>query len=400
MEQRFGRSFADVKVHTDSVAAASAAQLTAAAYTLGNHIVFGAGRYPLRGRAGLRLLAHELTHVAQQDGEPRQISRLAEEEAEVETEEEMEEEDIELERHGLPPRTLAGLFERANRQAEVRQSITGYEIPIATLVPGGKPPDFISVEGMQEVAAEYGNFSYRRRAFHVIDAIKYSVSQANTEADLKAVLARYLGVVKPKRWAPMVFDFSLAQPVDYPKGFDPGHKARLAAFQAAVDERLKQVPALAAATAAQVGRWKRAGRRGCKERPVPPAGENLNFMASLFAARYCRDPAHDDVEWEVTTPTGQTVTYDGKIGDTVYECKCGYAGLIEDYVSKEDWRHRRAEKRLGDQFDEQMRRQVRIADECGFGYRYIVSNKLLRILLESRWPMIPITEMPWDETCG
>lgn len=66
MESRFGRSFADVRVHTDSHAAESAREMDAAAFTAGAHIVFGANRFDPRMASGRHLLAHELTHVAQQ----------------------------------------------------------------------------------------------------------------------------------------------------------------------------------------------------------------------------------------------------------------------------------------------------------------------------------------------
>lgn len=66
MESRFGGHFGDVRVHTDETAAKSARSLRAHAYTIGNNIVFGAGRYALHTHAGQRLLAHELTHVVQQ----------------------------------------------------------------------------------------------------------------------------------------------------------------------------------------------------------------------------------------------------------------------------------------------------------------------------------------------
>ena len=55
-----------VRLHTDAQSAESARALNALAYTVGNDIVFGAGQYQPGGRAGQRLLAHELTHVAQQ----------------------------------------------------------------------------------------------------------------------------------------------------------------------------------------------------------------------------------------------------------------------------------------------------------------------------------------------
>ncbi|HEX8558109.1 MAG TPA: DUF4157 domain-containing protein [Pyrinomonadaceae bacterium] len=65
MEPRFGHDFGRVRVHTDERAAASARAVGASAYTVGDQIVFAAGRYSPASDAGRRLLAHELTHVAQ-----------------------------------------------------------------------------------------------------------------------------------------------------------------------------------------------------------------------------------------------------------------------------------------------------------------------------------------------
>lgn len=60
MEARLGADFADVRIHDDAAARASAAQVGARAYTSGNHIVVGD-----RGN-DRHTLAHELTHVIQQ----------------------------------------------------------------------------------------------------------------------------------------------------------------------------------------------------------------------------------------------------------------------------------------------------------------------------------------------
>ena len=66
MEQRFGHDFSRVRVHSDAAAAQSALDLDAHAYTVGQHIAFSAGRYAPGTRDGMRLIAHELTHVVQQ----------------------------------------------------------------------------------------------------------------------------------------------------------------------------------------------------------------------------------------------------------------------------------------------------------------------------------------------
>jgi len=66
MESRFGYNFGDVRVHTDAQAAESARAVNAQAYTVGRDVVFGEGQYAPHTDAGQKLLAHELTHVAQQ----------------------------------------------------------------------------------------------------------------------------------------------------------------------------------------------------------------------------------------------------------------------------------------------------------------------------------------------
>jgi hypothetical protein len=66
MGARLGHDFGAVRVHTDAMAAASARQLNARAFTVGRDIVFGAGQFAPSTPAGRALLAHELAHVVQQ----------------------------------------------------------------------------------------------------------------------------------------------------------------------------------------------------------------------------------------------------------------------------------------------------------------------------------------------
>jgi hypothetical protein len=68
MEQRFGHDFSRVVVHTSERAAVSAQAMKARAYTVGNNIVFGRGEFRPRTDDGIKLLAHELVHVIQQQG--------------------------------------------------------------------------------------------------------------------------------------------------------------------------------------------------------------------------------------------------------------------------------------------------------------------------------------------
>jgi len=66
MEDAFGRDFSRVRVHHDAEANRMSQQLGALAFTHGSDIYFGSSMLDPRGSSGARLLAHELTHVAQQ----------------------------------------------------------------------------------------------------------------------------------------------------------------------------------------------------------------------------------------------------------------------------------------------------------------------------------------------
>jgi len=66
MEPKFGFDFSKIRIHANPSASRSAEQLSAKAYAIGPDIVFGSGAYAPGSADGNWLLAHELTHVAQQ----------------------------------------------------------------------------------------------------------------------------------------------------------------------------------------------------------------------------------------------------------------------------------------------------------------------------------------------
>ncbi len=66
MEPRFGADFSGVRVHSDPEAADLSRSLGAQAFTHGQDVYMGAGKYDPGTTAGKRLLAHELTHIVQQ----------------------------------------------------------------------------------------------------------------------------------------------------------------------------------------------------------------------------------------------------------------------------------------------------------------------------------------------
>jgi len=73
MEADLGHDFRRIRVHTDARADASARAVGALAYTVGSDVVFAAGRYRPEAPGGRWLLAHELGHVAEHDGEDEPV---------------------------------------------------------------------------------------------------------------------------------------------------------------------------------------------------------------------------------------------------------------------------------------------------------------------------------------
>jgi hypothetical protein len=85
-EPRLGVDLSGVRVHTDAKAAESARAVDALAYTVGQAVVFGREQYAPGTVAGRRLLAHELTHVLQQNhGNSGRLQRQTAEPPEAES---------------------------------------------------------------------------------------------------------------------------------------------------------------------------------------------------------------------------------------------------------------------------------------------------------------------------
>ncbi len=68
METAFGKDLSEVNIHTDSDSVEMNQELGAQAFTTGKDVFFNAGKFNPETSNGKRLLAHELTHVVQQNG--------------------------------------------------------------------------------------------------------------------------------------------------------------------------------------------------------------------------------------------------------------------------------------------------------------------------------------------
>lgn len=69
MESAFGADFSGVRIHADSRADGLSQSLSARAFTTGRDVFFRQGEYNPGTSSGRELLAHELTHVVQQNGD-------------------------------------------------------------------------------------------------------------------------------------------------------------------------------------------------------------------------------------------------------------------------------------------------------------------------------------------
>ncbi|WP_449435554.1 eCIS core domain-containing protein [Pedobacter steynii] len=76
MESRFGTGFSDVNIHVGTDASQLSNSLNAKAFTVGKDIYFNENMYHPNSAEGRHLLAHELTHTIQQNGNTIQRSPM------------------------------------------------------------------------------------------------------------------------------------------------------------------------------------------------------------------------------------------------------------------------------------------------------------------------------------
>jgi hypothetical protein len=270
------------------------------------------------------------------------------------------------------------------------------ERPVATLERGGQPPRFITEQGTRTHSwlggpSGGGSVTVRVRKFHVLDAIEYEVGRANTEADLQAILQRYVPMVAllneaiemsrggSRLFAPMGGVPLLApiwdEPV-YPVGFDPRGEARLQVFEGALRRRADQVPSLAQS------RLKPQSRRrgGCRIEPISPLGDDP--MSVLYCHLATGSPYSYKITIESATgaATQRWAEIDSLRGNTWYECKCGYEALLSGEARGEG-----VARAVLDKLDKQVLNHVDIARTCGLEYRYIVSSERVAETLRQRW---------------
>jgi hypothetical protein len=224
------------------------------------------------------------------------------------------------------------------------------------------------------------------------------VSRANTEDDLQDIVDFYLPVVGllnraidlaqgRQRWLyPRITLRSVFDTPRFPQGFDPNGERRIKTLEAALEQRAREVPALA--TSRLAPRTRRRG--GCRLEPISALGDDP------MSVLYCHIATGSPYSYRITIEgTTRWAEIDALRGDTWYECKCGYEALLSGAARGEGTARAVLEK-----LDKQVLNHADIARTCGLEYRYIVSNDYVADVLRNRWFGNVVIDVVPFEGCG
>ncbi|MBD2534948.1 DUF4157 domain-containing protein [Nostoc flagelliforme FACHB-838] len=149
MEQAFGTDFSSVKIHTDSRSDHLNQSVQARAFTTGQDIFFRQGEYSPGSDGGKELLAHELTHVVQQNGgavQPKSIPDQGVKNNKIQTKAFLTSPSIEqpIQRREnpqqQPERDNQGQVEQATVKADVQNREGQRQAPVNKGVAAASPP--------------------------------------------------------------------------------------------------------------------------------------------------------------------------------------------------------------------------------------------------------------------
>lgn len=306
-----------------------------------------------------------------------------------------------LEPYSSAPRYAPNPYDQSLEAGMARARIRDYaerqrqeqERPVAVLDRGGAAPGFVTEHGTRRYdwmggPGGGGSITVRVRQFHVLDAIEQELSTVTTPEQVQEVAQRYLpytaileeavALSQGERRVRQPLIVPTVRPLGdvpvYPQNFDPQAVARLATFTAAVGRRASTVPAVARSR--YMPRQRQTGR--CQLEPIEAMGNDP--LSSL----YCHAVTGSPLSYRITVPgaggglTQRWAEIDALRGNTWFECKCGYEGLL--LGSRPG-----VADRVLDSLDHQVLNHVHIANACGLEYRYIVSSDRVAELLRSRW---------------
>jgi hypothetical protein len=411
MGERLGDDFTDVTVHTDAQAAASAAAVDARAYTVGSHVVFGAGEWSPSTPAGRRLLAHELTHVRQQRGmrrgtlqrqvasEPqrtalpsamsddallREYSRVLRA-SDPATETYLLALEAEVERRAwraMRPLVPHASSEPPRNQPQVLEAGLGpaaIVLALRLLVGGGE-------------AAGGGAITQAAVIQAVETATTAGVGGGATAGATGAAATGELGLAT-------VEGAGATATAETGGGLlatiETGAMASMATVGAFLAVLL--LPGTANAPGMPPSpREKEMRKRGCTLTITPSAGVAAEGMGPIFCDAVVPGLPSWALgqEWIVTAADGDRARFDAIVGNVAFECKCGYASVLGYLESGTRGGERIGAGRLSE-LDEQRLRGLRVASKCGLLLRWYVSNRRLADFLNARWNFFPVVH--WEE---
>ncbi|MEZ3115205.1 DUF4157 domain-containing protein [Halobaculum sp. MBLA0147] len=179
VEERMGDSLGDVRIHTGPKAAEAADQINARAFTVGNHVAFGAGEYDPESAEGQHVLAHELAHVRQQTG--GDLSMLPQEGIQLEIDPDPE---LEREAEETARRVMSG--GKLGIQKLSDSAIHLQRMPDVELLEQFRQSDDADVSAIEARLAEH------ERRLSALESADRGFTEAMTEDGLKAAVTEVI----------------------------------------------------------------------------------------------------------------------------------------------------------------------------------------------------------------
>lgn len=428
--ERMGYDFSNVKVHTDKEAQQSAKEVNAKAYTVGNNIVFNEGQFNTESTEGKKLIAHELVHVVQQEGDKKEkISRRGGAGAAPTT--------VPY-RYQPPPRQVYGtggpitveganpqtpyaynnqddsweaMIYRSNKVDARQRKLNELERPVLSVISGGAAPDFITQKDMWGTyqASDIGKIQYRQRSFHIIDKIIFDFNQADTDTALASTFTKY------KNW--LIINESKDFCSVHDLGLDPSLYWQYSMFQIpqnlpvgiirqqiinSYQSRLKVISELKTAMEYKkalkeaedfILQGKRRQKGECSFRSIPRKGGNeahdrfAEYVALIKGAFLTAAS-----ETEVVTPEGISYSFDvlNPQNRHGYEVKTSHQWAGDLNIAGTMYWDGFIKRAMD--LEAQRMKGLYVANRCGLGFSYVFDTCTAMLGMKKQWSNIPPVE--------
>lgn len=460
MERRFGYDFSHVRIHSDAAAEKSAREVNANAFTVGHNIVFGPGRFNPATIEGRHLIAHELAHVIQQGASAHHESlRVGSEFGPAEAQAKAAVQAVERGRTPVlsaapatvakyagvpppppmvrPPQTQSGTLtspggglsvrpnplyaappkgslEDFDNQRSKEAAIDEGEIPTASLARGGAAPDFITVVGRGQATGEWGVVSYRRRVFHILDAMEADISNVKSATELVGIYEAYFpdsllrfgkrpnasaslssvaNTTIWRMWGQEGFIYN-------PKELDAGGAQRTPVFLAASQKKTRQNQSittdellLGLIQELKIHEAESEAKDQAKPRKAGPC-------SAVEVNRKGESKDHDDyadqvtgqaMDYKITTPEDEVCQTDGRDGSNpalVWEVKTRHEWATSWGITNAIFAPLIQNERIY-KIDRQKDRCLAVTQRCGFRYQYAWETKDAADFMRQLWSNSP-----------